>query len=63
MSIDWTMLVVAVVAFLLAFIIQALMQARIKIASTGIILAMMITKFASDGNTSDSGCHSLIKPS
>jgi hypothetical protein len=43
MSIDWTMLVVAVVAFLLAFIIQALMQARIKIESTGIILAMTIT--------------------
>ena len=43
MTIDWTMLVAPVVAFLLAFIIQALMQARIRIASTGIILAIGIT--------------------
>jgi hypothetical protein len=43
MNIDWTMLVAAVVAFLLAFIIQALMQARIRMPSTGIILAIGIT--------------------
>ena len=43
MTIDWTMLVAPVVAFLLAFIIQALMQAQIRIASTGIILAIGIT--------------------
>ena len=43
MSIDWTMQVAAIVAFLLAFIIQALMQAQIRIASTGIILAIGIT--------------------
>ena len=43
MTIDWTMLVVSVVAFLLAFIIQALMQARIRISSSGIILAIGIT--------------------
>ena len=43
MNIDWTMLLAAVVAFLLAFIIQALMQARIRMPSTGIILAIGIT--------------------
>ena len=43
MSIDWTMLIAAAVAFLLAFLIQSLLQARIRIASTGIILAITIT--------------------
>ena len=43
MSIDWTILTVAVVAFLLAFIIQALLQARIRGESTGIIFAIGIT--------------------
>jgi hypothetical protein len=43
MTVDWTMLVVAVVVFLLAFLIQSLLQARIRIASTGIILAITIT--------------------
>jgi len=43
MSIDWTMLVAAVVAFSLALVIQSLLQARIRIASAGIILAIGIT--------------------
>jgi hypothetical protein len=43
MSIDWTMLVVAVMAFLLALVIQFLLQARIRVGSTGIILAIGIT--------------------
>ena len=43
MSIDWTMLVAVVVAFSLALLIQSLLQARIRIASTGIILAIGIT--------------------
>jgi hypothetical protein len=43
MSIDWTMLVATVVAFLVALGIQSLLQARIRIASTGIILAIGIT--------------------
>ena len=43
MSIDWTMLVAVVVVFLVAFGIQSLFQARIRIASTGIILAIGIT--------------------
>jgi hypothetical protein len=43
MSIDWIMLVAVIVAFLLALGIQSLLQARIKIASTGIILAIGIT--------------------
>jgi len=43
MSIDWIMLVAVVVTFLLALGIQSLLQARIKIASTGIILAIGIT--------------------
>ena len=43
MSIDWTMLVVAVVVFFLALVIQSLLQARIRVGSTGIILAMGIT--------------------
>jgi len=43
MSIDWTMLVVIVVVFLLALVIQSLMQARIKVESTGIIIAIGIT--------------------
>jgi hypothetical protein len=43
MSIDWTMLVVAVVAFVLALVIQSLLQARIRVGSTGIILAIGIT--------------------
>ena len=43
MSIDWTMLVVAVVAFLLALVVQSLLQARIRVGSTGIILAIGIT--------------------
>jgi len=43
MSIDWIMLVAVVVAFLLALGIQSLLQAQIKIASTGIILAIGIT--------------------
>jgi hypothetical protein len=43
MSIDWTMLVVAVVAFLLALVIQSLLQARIRVESTGIIFAIGIT--------------------
>ena len=43
MSIDWTMLAVAVVAFLLALLIQFLLQARIKGESAGIIPATTIT--------------------
>jgi len=43
MSIDWTMLAVVVVVFLLALLIQYLLQARIRVASTGIILAIGIT--------------------
>jgi hypothetical protein len=43
MSIDWTMLVVVVVVFLLALVIQSLLQARIRVESTGIILAIGIT--------------------
>ena len=43
MSIDWTMLVVAVVTFLLALLIQFLLQARIRGESTGIIFAIGIT--------------------
>ena len=43
MSIDWTMLVAAVVAFSLALVIQSLLQARIRIASTGLILGITIT--------------------
>jgi hypothetical protein len=43
MSIDWTMLVVVVVVFSLGLLIQSLLQARIRIASAGIILAIGIT--------------------
>jgi hypothetical protein len=43
MSIDRTMLVVVVVVFLLALLIQSLLQARIRVASTGIVLAIGIT--------------------
>jgi hypothetical protein len=43
MSIDRTMLVVVVVVFLLALLIQSLLQARISVASTGIVLAIGIT--------------------
>ena len=43
MSIDWTMLVVVVVVFSLALVIQSLLQARIRVESTGIILAIGIT--------------------
>ena len=43
MSIDWTMLVVVVVVFLLVLVIQSLLQARIRVASTGIVLAIGIT--------------------
>jgi len=43
MSIDWTMLVVVVVVFLFALVIQSLLQARIRVESTGIILAIGIT--------------------
>ena len=43
MSIDWTMLVVVVVVFLLALVIQSLLQARIRLASAGLILAIGIT--------------------
>jgi hypothetical protein len=43
MSVDWTMLVAAVVAFSLALLIQSLLQARIRVGSTGIILAIGIT--------------------
>jgi hypothetical protein len=43
MSVDWTMLVTAVVAFSLALLIQSLLQARIRVGSTGIILAIGIT--------------------
>ena len=43
MSIDGTMLVVVVVVFSLGLLIQSLLQARIRIASAGIILAIGIT--------------------
>lgn len=43
MSIDWTMLVVIVVVFLLALVTQSTLQARIKVESTGIIVAIGIT--------------------
>jgi hypothetical protein len=43
MSIDWTMLVVVVVVFLLTLVIQSLLQARIRVESTGIIVAIGIT--------------------
>jgi len=43
MSIDWAMLAVAVVTFSLTLVIQSLLQARIRIASAGLILAIGIT--------------------
>ena len=43
MSIDWTMLVAAVVTFSLALLVQSLLQARLRVGSTGIILAIGIT--------------------
>ena len=43
MRIDWIMLVAVVVVFLLALLIQSLLQARIRVGSTGIILAIGIT--------------------
>jgi hypothetical protein len=43
MRIDWIMLVAVVVVFLLALLIQSLLQARIRVASTGIVLAIGIT--------------------
>jgi len=43
MGIDRTMLVAVVVTFSLALLIQSLLQSRIRIASTGIILAIGIT--------------------